>query len=128
MCVVVRNVRPPRVPGVAVAAVVVAAIVALGHDGIVIGQLRFSTDADAATLARQAAVTVHARPGVQYAYDQAVAGAEVRNETIDPADFIVAGDGTVTLTVRRWTHTLVLGRLVHSWEGAASTGSARWTP
>lgn len=122
------RVQTPKIPGVVVAAAVVAGLCVLGYDGIRVGQLRLGTGDAAQVIALHAASSYHAVPNVDAAYAAAVAEAQVGGGTIAPTDFRVAVDGTVTLTLTRTTHTLVLRRLSRGVETSTGTGSAKWQP
>jgi len=125
---VVTRVQAPRLPRALVTAGVVAGLCVLGYDGVRIAQIRFGTSDDAQMIALDAAGSYHSRPDRAATCALAEAAAAARGASITPTECDVAGDGTVSLILRRSTTTLVLGRVEKTWEMSSATGSATWLP
>lgn len=122
------RVQRPQMPGVVVAALVVAVLGVLGHDGVRVALLHLRSGDDAQAVAQVAAAAVHERHDTDAAYAAAVAAAQSRGDTVAPTQFTVAADGTVHLVLQAATTTVVLGRVLPAWQRASASADARWVP
>lgn len=102
----------------------------LAFDGISLVTARFQTADAAASAARAAADAYHSSHSVQGAYDAAYAQVASADETVGTRDFRIGPDGSVTLTVTRIAHTLVLHTLgpLRGWARVTATGSGAPPP
>jgi len=105
----------------------VLGIAAFDAIALVAAHLNLDDDADTAAELANAAWQ-DSRGNVQFAFNKAAEYAEQKGATIDPADFSIASDGTVQLTLHKEATTLVvyrIGPLKHLTEidgqGTAST-------
>lgn len=108
--------------------VVLALVGVVGFDLVSVGAAKVSA-ADTASRAARAGADVWAdtKGDVQAAYLAALRHAEEHGGAIDPADFTVATDGTVTVKVTRTATTLLLYRhgTTKKWAHVVAEGSGR---
>jgi len=127
-----RDERGDMVVGWLARIVLVLTVVAvLGYDGITMVQAQITVRDQASSAATSGAQNFATTHSVQAAYQAALADARGANstDTIAPADFVVAKDGTVTLKLSRPVHTLVAHYLpISSATLATATGVARQSP
>lgn len=82
-----------------------------GFDAVSLVGTRFAAEDHARTAARAAATAFEQTRVAQTAYDAALGEVLTSGDTIDPAGFTAAQDGSVTLTLRRTAPTLVVDRI-----------------
>ncbi|MCW2778983.1 MAG: hypothetical protein JWN17_2708 [Frankiales bacterium] len=80
----------------------------LVFDGVALGAAHFEAADAASTAARAAAEEYRGSHDVQKSYDAAYAAVRDSGDTVGTTDFVVAPDGSVTLSVTRTAHTLVM--------------------
>lgn len=88
----------------------------IGFDAINVGMARFGVESNAQNAAREAAVALRDSRridtrSIQKAFDAAVVEAAKHGDTVEAGSFLVAPDGTVTLTLTRTASTLVAQRI-----------------
>ena len=83
----------------------------LALDGFAWASGRVTTQDRAEAAGRAASSAYAVTADVQRAYDAALAEVSGQGDTIDPATFTAAADGTVTLTLASEASTLVLHRV-----------------
>lgn len=111
--------------------VVVALVSVVGYDTVTAIQGQVTARDQAGTAAEAGRDSYAANHDVQSAYQAALAAAKSANpaDKIAPANFVVAHDGTVTLTLTRPIHTLVAHYLpIPSVKTATADGTAAPTP
>lgn len=112
-------------------AAILGVVGVLAFDGISLGVARLSAADDASTAARVAGATWSQTGSIQAAYDTAVTSATEASpaNSVPPSAFTVAPDGTVTLTVHRTAHTLVVRHVgwVRGWADVFEIGTAKET-
>lgn len=91
-------------------AIILALVGLVGFEATSIGVTHVSTQDLAKAAAREGSRTWQATRDVQRAYNAAEAVALEDQGTIKPEEFIVAQDGTVTVTVEREASSLLLYR------------------
>lgn len=103
------------------------AVAVLGFDLVSLAVARFSAEDDATEAARTAALTYRDSRSPQLAYEAALVAVAEDRAAIDPTTFLVATDGTVTLTLRTEATTLLAHRVerLDGWRAFATTTSAR---
>ncbi|MDQ1713777.1 MAG: hypothetical protein QOE45_3227 [Frankiaceae bacterium] len=127
MCVD-RNDRGDVIVGWLTKITAVIVLVAIpSFDAIAVGVARVGASDTAQNAAIAGADTWRLNRDVQKAYESAVAYAVDHGATIAPADFAVATDGTVTVTVHREVTTLVFHRIgaTRKWTHAVATASGK---
>lgn len=104
----------------------------LAFDGLSIASATVTLQDQASAAARAGADVLQQTPTAQAAFDAAtVAAVEADGaNTLAPADVQVGGDGTVTLTLRRTTPTVVLRHIgwCSDWADRSATASAAPLP
>jgi len=90
---------------------VLAVLGLLGFDAISLALARLTAEDHAQTAARAAASAFEQTHTPQSAYDAALAEVVAHGDSIDPASFTAAQDGSVTLTLSRTAPTLLLDRI-----------------
>lgn len=111
--------------------VVLAIISVIGYDTVTAIQDQVTARDQAGTAADAGRDSYQASHNVQTAYQAALTAAKAANpaDTITPANFVVAHDGTVTLTLTRPIHTLVAHYLPFpSVKTATATGTSTPNP
>ena len=91
--------------------VLVSLLGVVGFDAVTLGAAPFTTEDHAQTAARAAGEAYRATPNPQTAYDAALESIVTTGDTIDAPTFAVAPDGSVTLTVRHETATLLVSKV-----------------
>ena len=102
------------------------AVAVLGFDTVSLVVAQFTAADDAADAARTAALAYRDSRNPQLAYETALAEVADDGGRIDPASFVLASDGTITLTLRTEATTLVAHRIARldGWRSPATTASA----
>jgi len=102
----------------------------LGFDMVSVAVTKVGAADDASRAAKLGAVAyADSRGNVNTAYAAALAYAEEHNATIDPKDFVVQPDGTVTVKVVKTATTMVFYRTgaTKKWAHIVAEGSGRVT-
>ena len=99
----------------------------LGFDAVALGVSRLQAEDRAQEAARAAVRTWKDTSDVQRSYEAALAEVDAVEDTIDPASFAVGTDGTVTLTVRHTSPTLLVEKVsaVRDWATSTATVTGR---
>lgn len=109
-------------------AIVITLVGVAGFDAISVATTRVSATDDANQAAREGAQTwVDTHGNIQKSYDAAREYAEQHHATLEPKDFVVASDGTVTVTIEKTATTLVIRRngKTKGWAHVVAHGSGR---
>jgi hypothetical protein len=109
-------------------AIVLTVVGVLGFDMVSVAVTKVGAADDASNAARAGAVAyADSRGNVTTAYAAALAYAEQHDATIDPHDFVVQPDGTVTVKVVKTATTMVLYRsgTTRKWAHVVAEGSGR---
>jgi hypothetical protein len=108
--------------------VVLAVLGVLGFDAVALGVGRLQAEERAQEAARAAVRTWKDTSDVQRAYEAALAEVESVEDTIDPSSFAVGSDGSVTLTVRHTSSTLLVEKVAPVRDWATSTATVTGRP
>ena len=109
-------------------AIVLAIVGVIGFEATSIGVAHVQTQDLAKAAAREGSREWQRSRDVQRAYQAADAVALADNGSIDPKEFIVAGDGSVTVTVQKEASSLVLYRIgaTKKWTRIRETAEAKY--
>lgn len=106
---------------------VLAVLGLIGFDAVSLAMARFTAEDHAQAAARAAATTFQQTPVPQSAYEAALGEVVASGDTIDPASFSAAQDGSVTLTLSRTAPTMLLDRIppLREWTRMSATVTGR---
>ncbi len=109
-------------------AIILALVGLVGFEATSIGVTHVSTQDLAKAAAREGSREWQQSHDVQRAYDAAEIRALEDKGTIKPAEFIVAQDGSVTVTVEREASSMVLYRIsaTKKWTLVRETATGKW--
>ncbi|HVF20707.1 MAG TPA: hypothetical protein VNA14_10740 [Mycobacteriales bacterium] len=109
-------------------AIVLSLLGVIGFEATSIGVAHVQTQDLAKAAAREGSREWQKSKDVQRAYQVADAVAVAENGSIDPTEFIVAADGSVTVTVEKEASSLLLYRLgaTKKWTEVRETAEAKW--
>ncbi|HVF21286.1 MAG TPA: hypothetical protein VNA14_13750 [Mycobacteriales bacterium] len=109
-------------------AIILAVVGVFGFEATSIGVAHVQTQDLAKAAAREGSREWQKSKDVQRAYQVADAVAAAKNGSIDPLNFIVANDGSVTVTVEKEASSVLLFRLgaTKKWTEIRETAEAKW--
>ena len=107
--------------------VVVGLLGLLAFDGLSLMLGRLKTEDLAQTASREAVFAYRDTKDVQRSYEAALEALEDSGATLDPEDFAVHSDGSVTVTVEHTMATFVVEKVdaVKDWARSTATATAR---
>lgn len=83
----------------------------VAFDAVSLGTARLSAEDSAQQAARAAVESYGGAPDLQAAYDAALDEVIADGDSIDPASFVAGVDGSITLTLRHETATLLVEKI-----------------
>lgn len=107
--------------------VVLGVLGLLGFDAISLGLGRLKAEDNAQAAAREAVFAYRDSKDVQAAYEASLTALEDSGATLDPEDFTVHEDGSVTVTVHQTMSTFVVEKIdaIADWAESDATTTAR---